>query len=302
MNPTNTLLEHTAVLNPGIESPRKSKFWLDRTFLLLAGFLVAVFVLRTLLAVNYPLPRFNDLFTVLAGVGSLIVLFQGYHSLQKRDWVTAITLGGVVGIGMYFATLASPYPFWGVVRDNLGQAYVRGIVTTVAALGGLAIMRQGGPVQIRAAMGGWSKLGASLVLGLLVGLPLAVLNILALQLTEGKPIVWQAPQSALLDALQPGVVEEVVYRFALLGLFWLLLRKSQPVRASWLAGFLTMLVHACMHFDDLFLQAPLVALGMGLVMAFIWGLPPTILALRRDLDSAITFHWIQDVARFLAGF
>jgi hypothetical protein len=41
---------------------------------------------------------------------------------------------------------------------------------------------------------------------------------------------------------------------------------------------------------------------MGLVMVLLWGVPPTILALRRDLESAIAFHWIQDAARFLAGF
>ncbi len=57
-----------------------------------------------------------------------------------------------------------------------------------------------------------------------------------------------------------------------------------------------------MTLDDLFLQAPLVALGMGAVLALFWGLPPLILARRRGLESAIAFHWLQDAARFLAGF
>lgn len=38
------------------------------------------------------------------------------------------------------------------------------------------------------------------------------------------------------------------------------------------------------------------------VTAIIWGLPLTLLARFKDLESAIAFHWIQDVARFLAGF
>jgi VanZ family protein len=97
-------------------------------------------------------------------------------------------------------------------------------------------------------------------------------------------------------------VEEVIYRFAFLGLLWLALRKPLPNQAAWLAGLLAMLAHNFMHFDDLFLQAPLMALGLGTGMAILWGLPPTILALRRDIESAIAFHWIQDVARFLAGF
>ena len=94
----------------------------------------------------------------------------------------------------------------------------------------------------------------------------------------------------------------MVYRFAFLGLLWLLLRQSLPKHAVWIAGVLAMLVHNFAHFDDLFLQAPLVAFGMGSVMAVIWGLPLTILVLRKDLESAVAFHWIQDAARFLTGF
>jgi hypothetical protein len=168
--------------------------------------------------------------------------------------------------------------------------------------GGLAIMRQGGPVQVHTAQGKWRELGRGLLLGIAIGLPLAVLNIIALQFTQGQPIRWQNPGAAILDAFQPGIVEEVIYRFAFLGLIWLALRKTMPKQAGWLAGLLALLAHNFMHYDELFVEAPLVALGMGLVVAVIWGIPPTILALRRGLESAIAFHWIQDVARFLAGF
>jgi hypothetical protein len=41
---------------------------------------------------------------------------------------------------------------------------------------------------------------------------------------------------------------------------------------------------------------------MGLVVLIFWGLPPTLLARYRSLEAAIAFHWIQDAARFLAGF
>lgn len=135
-----------------------------------------------------------------------------------------------------------------------------------------------------------------------VGLPLAVLNVFALQFTQARTISWQSPLSALLDALQPGVVEKVIYRFALWGLLWRMLRNALPERAVWPAGLLAMLAHNYSHFDDLFLRSPLAALGMGAVLALFWGLPPLILARRRGLESAIVFHWIQDAARFLAGF
>jgi membrane protease YdiL (CAAX protease family) len=85
-------------------------------------------------------------------------------------------------------------------------------------------------------------------------------------------------------------------------LFWLVLRNTFPKQAICLAGLLAMLLHNYSHFDDLLIQSPLAALGMGAVLALIWGLPPLLLARRRGLESAIAFHWIQDVARFLAGF
>ena len=175
--------------------------------------------------------------------------------------------------------------------------------TTLAALGGLVIMRQGGPVPLHAASGNWQKTLRGVLIGLAVGLPLAVLNVFALQFTQGhSSITWQSPLSAVLDALQPAIVEEMFYRFALWGLLWVVLNKALPEKAVWLAGLLSMLVHNYAHFDDLFLQSPVTALGMGAVLALFWGVPPLILARRRGLESAIAFHWLQDAVRFLVGF
>ena len=280
----------------------KSKLRIDKSILLLVIGLLFVFILRTLLARITNPPRLDDIFIGVVVSGSVVMLIKGYRCLRPPDWIMAAVLGVVVGISMYFATLFSPYPFWWIIRSHAGQAVVRGSYVFLAALGGLVIMRMGGPVLFRAARGEWRKSGVSIALGLAIGLPLAVLNVFALQMSQGKAIAWQNPLAALGDALQPGIVEEVVYRFALLGLFWLVLRKSLPKQAPWLAGVLVLLVHNYVHFDELFLQAPLAALGMGLIMAVIWGLPLTVLALRRDLDSAMAFHWLQDVTRFLTGF
>lgn len=269
--------------------------------LLIAGIL-AIFLGRAVLAASSAMPRTFQLFDTLTVAAALFVLLKGYSYLRRGDWVFALVLGVVVGAGMLYATLFSPYPFLGVVRGNLGQAIIRGTFTTIAALGGLVVMRQGGPVLFYIVLGGWRNAGRGILVGLAIGLPLAVLNVFALQLTQGNPIQWQNPLAALLDALQPGLVEEILYRFALWGLLWLVLWKSLREQAAWLAGLLATLVHNFAHFDDLFLQSPLLALGMGTVVLLIWGLPPLILARRRGLESAIAFHWIQDVARFLAGF
>jgi hypothetical protein len=273
-----------------------------RTFFFLSAGILFIFVARTLLAVHFPVPRMNDLFTAFTLAGSFIVLLAGFVQIKTSDWIIGIGAGLLVGVTMSYATLFTPYDFFGVVRGHLAQAWVRGVSVFIAMLAGLAIMRQGGAVQVSLAQGKLRKTFMSIVIGLAVGAPLAILNVFALQFTQGQPITWQSPFAALSDALQPALVEELVYRFAFLGLMWMMMRRSIPQSAGWLAGLLALFSHNFMHFDDLWLQAPLTALGMGLVMALIWGLPPTILALRRDLESAIAFHWIQDAARFLAGF
>ncbi len=157
-------------------------------------------------------------------------------------------------------------------------------------------------MQLHAANGHWRKTFRGVLIGLAIGLPLSLLNVMALKMSQGDSISWQNPLSALVDALQPAIVEEVIYRFALWSLLWIVLNKSIPEKAIWLSGVLAMLVHNYQHFDDLFIQSPLMAIGMGAVMAVFWGVPPLILARRRGLESAIAFHWIQDVARFVTGF
>lgn len=278
------------------------KIWQSKTFLLLVVGILAIFVWRTLLVEGYNAPLLSDIFMGLVTLGSLGVCATGFRHLRPGDWLAAAALGALVGVGMRFATLFSPYPFFGLVRDNTGQAFLRGALTCIAALGGLVVMRQGGPVQLAAANGEWRKSRRNALFGLAVGLPLAALNVVALQMTAGHGIVWQNPFVALLDALQPGVVEEVVYRFGAWSLLWLMLRRSLSQQAAPVAGLLALLIHNYAHLDALLAESPLVALGMGLVMSIVWGLLPFFLARRRSLEAAIAFHWIQDAARFWAGF
>lgn len=269
--------------------------------LLLASVLV-LFPGRALLAASFSMPRSFEIFDTLIIAGSIGMIARNHTMLYGRDWLIALVLGLVIGTGMLMATLFSPYPFLGVVKSIQAQAVLRGSCTALATLGGLVVMRKGGPVALHLASGERQRGGWGALRGLLVGLPLALGNVLALQITESQPIQWQSPLAAMLDALQPSVVEECIYRFALWGLLWLLLRRHLAERAVWLTGGLVMLVHSYAHVDDLWLQSPVVALGMGAVLALVWGVAPCILARRVGLEAAVAFHWIQDVGRFVAGF
>ncbi|HPH98268.1 MAG TPA: hypothetical protein PKW33_19675 [Anaerolineaceae bacterium] len=275
--------------------------WL--TLLALVAGCSLFFVLRTALAQRISLPRTFEWFETLTVLGSLAALALGFRRLTWRDGAVALAGGLLIGGQMPLATLFSPYPFFGAVNDPLLYGLVRGLYTMAALLGGLVILRSAGPVQVRLANGEWRKALKSLGFGLLVGVPLAVLNMFANQFTQGRPFDWQSPWAAALDALQPAVYEDVVFRLAFLGLLWWVLRPGWGAsKAALWAGLLATLVHGYAHMDDLFLSQPLAALGMGAVMALIWGAPMTLLATRRDLESSIAFHWIQDALRFWAGF
>ena len=270
--------------------------------ILLTTALAMIFVLRTWMFGSMQAPRLFDIFDLLVFAGSLYVFLKYGSTLRKQDWLIGFLSAVVIGAGLLHATYFSPYPFWGIVRTHIGMAFVRTLITMVAALGGTAIMRLGGPVRLHISMGEWAAAGRGILSGLGLGLPFAILNVIALQMTAGKTIDWQPPAGALLDALQPAIFEEIVYRFAFWGLLWLILRRAAPQRAEWLSGLLVVFVHSYAHFNELFVEAPLVALGMGAGLSVLWGLPLFYLARRRGLESAIAFHWIQDVLRFLTGF
>jgi hypothetical protein len=226
------------------------------------------------------------------------VLWKGYRSLKLGDWLLAAGVSVLLGVQL---PLTSFYPLLPIHNSCLAAAaHTAGLA--VIWLAGLAVMRQGGPVKVQVALGKWAPALTSLALGIGLGLPLAVLNALAFSFMESRPLAWQNPLAAAASALQPGIVEEVVYRLALLGFFWILLRQSWPRRAVLFAATLSLLVHNYAHFDEFFRDQPLFALGYGGLVALLFGLPMTFLAVRRDLETAVGFHWVVDFVRFFAGF
>ena len=91
--------------------------------------------------------------------------------------------------------------------------------------------------------GKWRQAGFGILIGLAVGLPLAILNVFALQFTQGQAIAWQDPLAAILDALQPGIFEEVIYLVLLTGSYDLLIEVVCRDR-SHLLDFLTNKLHS----------------------------------------------------------
>jgi hypothetical protein len=87
--------------------------------LLLAG-IEAIFLGRALLSTNFTMPYTFHLFDAITVIAAIVVLLEGHPYLQGADWFITLVPGLVIDIGVLFATLFSPYPFFGVVRSHEG--------------------------------------------------------------------------------------------------------------------------------------------------------------------------------------
>jgi hypothetical protein len=147
-----------------------------------------------------------------------------------------------------------------------------------------------------------ASIARSLLLGVAIAIPLAVVNNLYFYMNAGGPDFQNFFLSAF-EALGPGVYEEIVFRFFVLALCLSALKRSaSPRLAMGVALTLAVVPHSLNHLPDLFLQNPLMGFIMLAATSLLFGLPMALLQIRRDLESAIAFHWFIDFARFWFGF
>jgi hypothetical protein len=281
-------------------TPVRSRFrWAALTAVALVP--VAIVLAWRTVALVRPVPQLFQVLDSVVILASLVVLLHGFRLLRPRDLGLALALGALLG---WLVPHTGFYPLVAWTAPGAAAwlvALMHGAGVAVALLGGIVVLRRGGPVRLRAASDTWRASLTGLGIGAAIGLPLAAVNAYANTLVQGRPFVWQDSGFGLLEALEPGFVEEIVYRFALLGIVWLLLRPTWGHRAPWLAGVVALLTHTFAHNGELLLANPLMYVGFGTVLALVWGVPTTFLALRRDLESAAGFHWVQDAVRFLGG-
>jgi predicted outer membrane lipoprotein len=266
--------------------------------ILLYAAVVSVFIIRTVLAYSYVMPSLFDIFNLATLLISGIVLLRSYSSLSRLDVLISLLSGCVFGL---FVTFTTFYPLLNF-NSSLLTSFGHGASLSIILAAGLILMRAGGPVRLNLAEREYRNSQKGVLLGLLLGIPFAILNAVAFALMQGQAFSLQDPIASALGALQPGFVEEVVYRLTFLSLVWAAIKDQNPKYAIPLAALLALLVHNYSHLSDLFVVQPLFAIAYGAVLGILFGVPPTLLALRRNLESAIAFHWIVDFVRFLSGF
>lgn len=142
----------------------------------------------------------------------------------------------------------------------------------------------------------------SFLTGAVMAIPFALANTVYFFIAYGQADIGNFIYSAFL-ALQPAISEEVIFRFFLLAYGYNLLHHKVSKRFFTIYIYmLTIVPHSLIHLPDLFLEAPLSGIVMFLLTAVFFGFPMAYLMKRKNLQTAIGFHWFIDFIRFGAGF
>jgi hypothetical protein len=137
---------------------------------------------------------------------------------------------------------------------------------------------------------------------ILLAIPLAVLNNVFFYLQNGAPQFRKALASAA-KALSPGIHEEAVFRYFILAVCFSLLQHTTHRRLALAAAIgMAVIPHSLIHFPDLLLENPGMAVGLFVATSLLFGLPLAVLQIKRSFESAVTFHWFIDFFRFWFGY
>ena len=215
--------------------------------------------------------------------------------LKRRDLTAGAALTGLALAAVSAVSHAQhdPSPLWSTLE---------GAAVWLCFMAGTALFRDLTAAAVPAFRPPLAAIGRSLAFGALVALPLAALNNLYFYLNAGG-VRFQNVFASAFEALSPAIHEEIIFRFFVLALCLYLLRAS-PSRRWATAAAITLAVvpHSLNHLPDLFLQNPAMGLAMLAATSLLFGLPMALLQLRRNLETAIGFHWLIDFVRFLFGF
>ncbi len=234
--------------------------------------------------------RIWDWTELALAAGALVVLALRWHAIRPIPTLVGAGLGLVSG--------------WSYLLDDpsLRGAITEGIAVLLTFVAGTILFQSLKEHIVYAFQMPFQKMLRGMGFGILIAIPLAVVNNLFFFLQNGAPHFQNILTSAA-EALSPGIHEEAVFRYFILAACFTLLQGSAHPRLA-LAAALTMAVvpHSLLHLPDLFLTNPVMAVVMLVGTSLLFGLPMALLQVKRSYESAVAFHWLIDFARFIFGY
>jgi hypothetical protein len=262
------------------------------------GVTAIIVVYAALYAANYGLPIRNMDYTSRIWNWSQTALTVTACFTLILHWRFLTTRAVLLGFALAILSALSH----GFHDSSLSWSLQEGVAVWACFLAGVILFKNKSVISVPAFQQPLVAVGKSIVLGVLFAIPLTIVNNLYFYLNTG-PIHWQNVFYSAFEALSPAIHEEIIFRFFVLALCLSLLRASTSSRwAIVIASFLAVVPHSLNHLPDLFLENPVIGLFMLTATSLLFGLPMAILQIKRNLETAIAFHWFIDFARFLFGF
>lgn len=259
------------------------------------AFWLTMIVFLTVYLANWKLPLIYGNYTTRiwswAERGAACLALAGI--LKNRYWNGHhLRLSLVLGV-VCFAVL------YGTV--NFPTAVSTAVPVTICFYGGCAFSIHDNPGDRTLKLMLRESLKA-IFIGILMALPFAFVNAAYFVITGGGFHAVN-PVYAALSALNPGISEEVIFRFAIYGFCCMAMKRSVSSRCFSLYSYVLMVIpHSLIHLPDVLLAAPGQALFLFLTTCLIFGLPMAYLMKKKGLQTAIAFHWCIDFIRFLCGY
>ena len=251
-----------------------------------------------LYVVNYIIPLTNTNYTTriwdwtelaLTAMALIVIAFQ-WRAIRLRTTCVGATLGLISG--------------WSYLLDDssLRGGVTEGIAVWLTFIAGTVLFQNVKDSTVTAFGQTWFVMARNLCFGLLLAIPLAVLNNLFFFLQNGAPRFQKIFVSAA-EALSPGIHEETVFRYFILAVCFTVLQGSPRPRLVMIAAIAMAVVpHSLLHIPDLFLDNPVMAVAMLVATALLFGLPMALLQVKRSFETAVAFHWFIDFIRFWFGY
>lgn len=226
----------------------------------------------------------------LLGICSLIVIGIRLRKIKLITVVCGLFFAFICWISFFYRTRAIDTPI------------IDGLITFLAYIAGCSLIQEGNGVRSLVNEGEIKNTFKSLLYGAVVSIPFACINVAYFVITQGS-IRFQNPLISGFLALQPGIGEEIIFRFFIINVASTILRnKLSQKHLLFVVAFLSVIPHSILHFPDLWLNNLPGAIFMLISTSLLFGLPNAYIQCTRNLESAMGFHWFTDFLRFFAGF
>ncbi|KAJ49720.1 hypothetical protein BD780_001565 [Clostridium tetanomorphum] len=256
-----------------------------------------IFIISYILSIKVTQIKNDGMFTYrawmwteyLIGIASLIAIAIKFKHIKAEIIFPAIVL-----------TLISSSSL--LNRSDIGTTIKETVILFSSFVAACLLSKGDNNIKSSLVESKFKKAIISLILGALISIPLGIINFLYFKNTTGY-LSWQNPIISAFLALQPGIVEEIVFRFFIMNVFITILSKySNKKYTVAISMFLGVVPHSLCHFSELWIINPVNAIVMLVLTSLLFGLPMAYLQYKRDLETAISFHWCIDFIRFLGGF